>query len=88
MEKNYKIYHKTSETNFDMVGEVEATTLQEAFQLSNNIFDNWNKEKPCRSTSIGDVIEVEGVSYEVQPIGFTMLEAIDISNEEFVFRLP
>jgi hypothetical protein len=49
--------------------------LNEVFEKSQNIEEPWNPFKPCRSTSVGDVLVLwrgaECVAYEVRNIGFS-----------------
>lgn len=40
----------------EYVATIEASTPGEAFKKSQNLDETWNKMKPCRSTSIGDII--------------------------------
>lgn len=49
--------------------------LSQAFVQSQNIDEAWNPQKPCRSSSVGDVLMVEQpdgqfAAYEVMPLGF------------------
>jgi len=69
---------------YKMVGEIEIShvsnenvedSLDMVYNYSQNIEDHWNKNKPCRSTSVGDVIETENESlYVVASYGFDKLE--------------
>lgn len=82
MKKKYRVYHCTSEEelftarselwkeadkNYQLVAEVEASTLAEVYRLTNHIESDWREnegvspysDEPVRSTSVGDVI-VEG----------------------------
>lgn len=55
------------------VGEVTATCLEEAYFKSQNLDRHWNKTKPCRSTSIGDVIQVDDKNFLVAGSGFLLI---------------
>lgn len=61
------------------VAEVATDDLDEAFRLTNHIDSNWCRNKgvtclvPGRSTSVGDVMEKDGVRYLVASMGFTKL---------------
>lgn len=55
------------------VGSVVAASLEEAFIKSQNLERHWNKHKPCRSTSVGDVIQDGDVDYVVSGVGFNIL---------------
>lgn len=57
----------------DYVGFVEANSLEEAFRLSQNGEKPWNEAKPCRSTSVGDIIQAPDGFYMVKNIGFQKL---------------
>ena len=60
--------------------------LNEAYRLTNSIGSAWYKNKEisvseeaingCRSTSIGDIVEVCGVSYMVDSVGYICLDDI------------
>jgi hypothetical protein len=76
----FEIYHVTNPKFKDApiqdrkhVGSVTADTLEEAFVLSQNFMNPWNKDQPCRSTSVGDVIERAGVKYVVCGNGFKQI---------------
>ncbi len=84
--KQYHIFHATGRDRFSEVaiqpriyaGYVEATSLNEAYALSQNIDSAWNEVQPCRSTSVGDVIQDDDTFYMVCGVGF---EALGISPE-------
>jgi len=40
----------------EFVGTVEAETVGVAYHKTQNLTETWNKEKPCRSVSVGDVL--------------------------------
>jgi len=58
--------------------------LEEAFKLTNSVYNPWylNKDistdnktrKGCRSTSVGDVVQVNGETYMVNAFGFKHIE--------------
>ena len=82
----YHIHHSTGEHRFEEVeiqprenaGFVEAESLQEAFVKSQNDINPWNEVHPCRSTSVGDIIQEHDKFYMVCGIGFKLL-----GEEEF-----
>lgn len=81
----YHIYHATSSKRFteervqprSYVGFVETNTLYDAFVKSQNFDEHWNPTNPCRSTSVGDVIQGEGPEgegfYMVKGLGYELL---------------
>jgi hypothetical protein len=80
--KNAKIYHVTdpefvslARQPRELVATIEASDLEDAYVKTQNLKEYWNKENPCRSTSIGDVIEIDDKYYMVKSIGFE-----DITN--------
>lgn len=54
-------------------GTVIAENLEQAFVKAQNLERHWNPDKPCRSASIGDVIQENDKSYLVCGIGFREL---------------
>jgi hypothetical protein len=86
--KTYRIWHATGENRFmpvadqprEFVGTVEAESLDDAFRMSQNFVLHWNLENPCRSTSVGDVIEDETGFHMVCGMGFQTLS--DMSQNE------
>jgi hypothetical protein len=56
------------------VGSVEATCLEEAYFKSQNMDRHWNPKKPCRSTSIGDVIQFDDRNFMVAGTGFKPIQ--------------
>ena len=54
---------------YDNVGEVIATSLDDAFFSAQNEFDSW-AEYGVRSTCVGDIIELDGVYHMVGGVGF------------------
>lgn len=76
----FHIYHAINPTfteefkqNRKYVGFVEAEDLEGAYSASQNLINNWNPSQPCRSTSIGDVIQDDEAFYVVSGIGFIEL---------------
>lgn len=55
------------------VGSVCAESLEDAYQKSQNFDRHWNKYAPCRSTSVGDVIQEDDVDYVVAGVGFNAI---------------
>ena len=82
----YKIYHSTVESKFlavkkqprKYVGTVDAESLQDAYIKSNNTEVFWNKENPCGSTSVGDVIQRENTYFMVTGDGFEEIREEDV----------
>lgn len=96
--KRYYIFHCTSTMMFREIriqprrcmGYVEANSLDQAYKLSQNILDPWqywNKTDPCRSTSIGDVIQCDNEFHMVSFIGFKIIEQAYQINPELDFSL-
>lgn len=85
MKQIYNIYHAIGPEKFTesqdqiriYVGHVEANSLNQAYALTQNHEWPWNVNAPCRSTSVGDVIECDGKFYMVAGIGF-----IEVGTEE------
>jgi len=85
MEK-FNIYHSTGINKFKevenqpriYVGFVKADSVEEVFMLSQNEGDGdvWNAVNPCRSTSVGDVIESDEGFYMVCGMGFRLLDVM------------
>ncbi len=79
--RQFHIFHATGKDRFtekmnqprEYTGYVDAESLEEAFRLSQNVEEHWNKVNPCRSTSVGDVIQDDGTFYMVAGTGFTEL---------------
>jgi hypothetical protein len=74
--------------NYIRVAELEVTStiddcLNLAFKETQNLHQPWVQnadvqvedfcKEGCRSTSVGDVIQIRGVSYAVMPVGFKEL---------------
>lgn len=81
----FHIYHSTevgkrfTETENQKrvyVGFIEANSLEEAFLKSQNgiLMETWNILNPCRSTSVGDVIQDDLGFYMVCNMGFKKLD--------------
>lgn len=88
MKQIYNIYHaehptfdESFEGNRIYVGSVEANSLEQAYAKSQNIEWPWNIDKPCRSTSIGDVIQCEDQFHMVAGVGFIQVATEPLSNE-------
>lgn len=79
--KQYHIYHSTGRNKFEPVevqpreyaGFVEASSLEDAFIKSQNLDEPWNTFNPCRSTSVGDVIQSDEGFFMVDGVGFKEL---------------
>lgn len=79
--KQYYIFHAISPLKFteteiqprEYTGFVVADSLEKAFILSQNDENVWNTANPCRSTSVGDVIQDDDKFYMVCGIGFKEL---------------
>jgi hypothetical protein len=86
----YKIYHATSESMFTqkqdqprkLVGEIEASNLDDAYFKTQNWETPWNMATPCRSTSVGDVIESDEGFYMVCGMGFKLLDEMSKNDSE------
>lgn len=80
--KTYHIFHAVmpqfeehAEQERKYVGSVLAESLEHAFVRSQNHERHWNQQSPCRSTSVGDVIQSEDndIDYLVAGVGFKAL---------------
>ena len=95
--KTYHVFHVvdaqlkfTAEVNQERtyVGNVEAVSLNDAFMKTQNI--EGNEEWPRRSTSVGDLIQVDDQYYLVKGIGFEAIDILDLvpaaqSNPGYVY---
>jgi len=68
----FQIYHSIGENMLKHVGFVEANSLEQAFQYSQNDHDDWHYYE-ARSTSVGDIIQSEDGFYMVRGMGFKFL---------------
>lgn len=89
--EQFHIYHATQpglmftetiEQPRKYAGFVQANSLEEAFKLSQNLEGEWNPVNPCRSTSIGDVIQADNGFYMVKGIGFELLDDLSKNDSE------
>lgn len=79
--RQFHIYHSTGLDRFTEVenqprayaGYVIANSLEMAYSKSQNGDWPWNLLNPCRSTSVGDVIQNGDEFHMVSGIGFTLL---------------
>ena len=77
----YHIYHATGDKRFTeaeeqprvYAGYVDAPSLEHAFTKSQNFEGIWNPTNPCRSTSVGDVIQDDDGFHMVCGLGFRKL---------------
>ena len=68
-------------SKYTKVAHVESDSLDKAYELTNNISSSWTenenvrslKGSRVRSTSVGDVMELNGVFYIVASIGFSKI---------------
>ena len=69
------LYEMVSDMHFtEAKNHVEA--LDQAYAFSQNLDRPWRAGKPCRSTSVGDILEVENTLYIVAPMGFDEIKEI------------
>lgn len=70
-------------SGYSYVGEVyvddyhtadDIPVLERAWFKTQNLEEHWNKTKPCRSTSIGDIFKIDNKVYIVASCGFDLLE--------------
>ena len=78
--KKFHIFHaelpsftEEPEQKRKYAGCVVAESLEQAFVRSQNLDRHWNQKKPCRSTSVGDVIQVDDTDYLVTGTSFVAL---------------
>lgn len=65
-----KMFQEIDRQPREYAGFVEANSLDEAFKNSQNLDESWNKQSPCRSTSVGDVIQNDVGFYMILGQGF------------------
>jgi hypothetical protein len=88
--EQYNIYHSIGINKFEEVedqerihiGFVYTDSLENAFRLSQNLDNVWNTMDPCRSTSVGDVIECKEGFYMVGGSGFRLLDVMSRNESE------
>ncbi len=84
-----KVYHNPNFFNYYMsnavdinelclVTTVETNNLEEAYSQTQNEEYPWNPDCPMRSTSVGDVLELEGKMYIVDSCGWTLMEDANV----------
>lgn len=81
LQNKYHIHHSTGINKFEEVekqpreyaGFVIANSLDDAYMKSQNMEEPWNTFYPCRSTSVGDVIQDGDKFFMVCGIGFREL---------------
>lgn len=81
MSNIFNIYHAVGPDRFTespdqirlYVGHIQATSVEEAYRLSQNTEQPWNMNQPCRSTSVGDCIETNNRFFMVCNTGFQEL---------------
>lgn len=86
----FRIYHATGDNMFlevenqprELVGQVEASDFDDAYAKSQNLFGSWNPEKPCRSTSVGDVIEHDEGFFMVCGMGFRHIDMMSKNESD------
>ena len=69
--------HNPKRDDYKLVAEVDANDLDKVYARTQNIDSSWTKNSivstnlpQCRSTSVGDMIEVNGQLHMVDMIGF------------------
>ena len=80
--KQYHIHHSTGDKRFteaeiqprEYAGFVYAKSLGDAYARSQNWEQPWNEANPCRSTSVGDIIQDDADFHLVMNMGFKKLE--------------
>jgi len=86
----YHIFHAVNPTFTEdkvqqrkYVGFVEAESEEMAYQKSQNFEELWNPTNPCRSTSVGDVIQGNDGFYLVKNFGFELLNDVSSNDHQF-----
>lgn len=76
-----KICQMFLDGDYKQVGVIEdwvvppgSVSLDCAYEQSQNIDSPWNPATPCRSTSVGDILEEDGEFWIVAPHGFDKLD--------------
>ena len=96
LKREFGIYHNTNKKtmfrstplkdgekrNFKYIGAVMASSLEEAFMLSQNDFNEEYAEIGARSTSVGDMILDGNDFYLVKMVGFEYMLALDPEGGE------
>jgi hypothetical protein len=88
--EQFHIYHSNGINKFKEVenqtrhyaGCVEAGSIEEAYMLSQNQDKVWNTLNPCRSTSVGDILQSDEGFYMVTGMGFRLLDAMSKNESE------
>lgn len=78
----FHIFHATGPRKFtetavqprEYAGFVEASDLEDAYARSQNDENPWNPYNPCRSTSVGDVIQSDVGFFMILNMGFQHLD--------------
>lgn len=90
----HKIWHTTGPDRFleiknqprILAGSMDVHTLTDAFTRSQNFDDHWNPNHPCRSTSVGDVIQNDEGYFMVAGFGFTKLTDYEFFQPGMLIR--
>lgn len=71
------IFEEVEDQDRKYAGTITATDLDHAYSKGQNIDRYWNNKKPCRSVSVGDVIEdaVKNELFLVCNMGFRQLQS-------------
>lgn len=70
----HKAFQTFLDGDYTKVATIEAASLNDAYARSQNIEENWNPSNPCRSTSVGDIIEFDDKFFIVACVGFEELD--------------
>lgn len=92
--KTFIIHHTTGDAKFSevanqervVVGVLQAEDLDDAYTKSQNLINDWNPINPCRSTSVGDVIQDDKEFYLVCGMGFKQIHNINIPTAGIIDR--
>jgi hypothetical protein len=69
-------------SDFELIATVETDDLEHAFERTNTIEHYWGEneeveilvDRGCRSSSVGDVFELNGEAHQVASCGFVKIE--------------
>ncbi len=67
--------------DYTLVAEIDTNDVNKAYELSQNINDLWTTHKgvtplkglKLRSTSVGDIVEIDGVFHRCEMIGWSVV---------------
>ena len=64
---------------YDFVGVVEGADLEAGFRAGQNTDEPWNRERPTRSVSVGDVLTTGASAWRVADAGFVHVTELPLA---------